>query len=111
MLRSFPWPLRGLPGGDVRHVGLGGGDVGSEESMKTASHFQWCAVAVYNWACFVASTRLQTSLLRVHRRNRAVRPVQVVAPLGAFSQSGHALQWGLIFGRPVVLTGGVRRAG
>ena len=35
----------------------------------------------------------------------------VVAPLGAFSQSGHALQWGLIFGCPVVLTGGVRRAG
>ena len=35
----------------------------------------------------------------------------IVAPLGAFPQSGHALQWGLILGPDVVLTEGVRRAG
>ena len=35
----------------------------------------------------------------------------IFAPLGAFSQSGHALQWGLILGGNVVLTEGVRRAG
>ena len=35
----------------------------------------------------------------------------IIAPLGAFSQSGHALQWGLILGGNVVLTEGVRRAG
>ena len=37
--------------------------------------------------------------------------VVIFAPLGAFPQSGHALQWGLIFGADVVLTEGVRRAG
>ena len=35
----------------------------------------------------------------------------LIAPLGAFPQSGHALQQRLIFGAHVVLTEGVRRAG